>query len=80
MKVIASCGFLSTFKECFVPFYHTGVSDNNLRVVTGKIAGFLLLGVQQVTLERLRGFVFVANNVRIISLDDHIKCFVCACM
>ena len=41
-KAIASCGFLSTFKECFVPLYHRGVSDNNLWLVTGKTAEFLL--------------------------------------
>lgn len=41
-KVIASCGFLSTFKECFVPFYHRGVCDNNLWLVTGKTVEFLL--------------------------------------
>ena len=33
---VASCGFLSTFKECFVPLYHRGVCDNNLWLVTGK--------------------------------------------
>ena len=41
-KVIASCGFLSTFKECFVPLYHRGVCDSNLWLVTGKTAEFLL--------------------------------------
>ena len=41
-KVIASCGYLSTFKGCFVPLYHRGVSDNNLWLVTGKTAEFLL--------------------------------------
>ena len=41
-KVIASSGFLSTFKECFVPLYHRGVADNNLWLVTGKTAEFLL--------------------------------------
>ena len=41
-KVIASCGFLSAFKECFVPGYHRGVSENNLWLVAGKTAEFLL--------------------------------------
>ena len=41
VKVIASCCFLSTFKACFVPFCQRDVSDNNLRLVTGKTAGFL---------------------------------------
>lgn len=39
-KVIASCS-LSTFKACFVPFCQRDVSDNNLRLITGKTAGFL---------------------------------------
>ena len=81
-SILASCEFLSTFKECFVPFYHGGVSHSNLRLVTGKPAGFLLGLFQrkQVTLKRLRRFVFVANTESINSLDDHIKCFGCACM
>ena len=73
-NVIASGCFLSTFKACFVPFCQIDVSDNNLRLVTGKTAGFLhsvFQGIKQVTLEGLRRFVFVANNVRIISFDDH---------
>ena len=41
-KVIASCGFLSAFKECFVPVYHGGVCDNNIWLITGKAAEFLL--------------------------------------
>ena len=41
-KVIASCSFLSTFKACFFPFCQRDVSDINLRLVTGKTAGFLL--------------------------------------
>lgn len=41
-KVIASCGFLSAFKESFVPLYHRGVSNNNLWLVTGKTSEFLL--------------------------------------
>ena len=40
-KVIASCSFLSTFKACFFPFCQRDVSDINLRLVTGKTAGFL---------------------------------------
>ena len=57
-KVIASCGFLSTFKECFVPLYHRGVCDSNLWLVTGKTAEFLLGLFQKIaTLERLQRFV-----------------------
>lgn len=41
-KVIASCGFLSAFKECFVPVYHRGVCENNIWLITGKTAEFLL--------------------------------------
>lgn len=41
-KVLASCGFLSAFKESFVPHYHRGVSENNLWLMTGKTAEFLL--------------------------------------
>ena len=42
LSQIASCGFLSTFKECFVPVYHRGVCDSNLWLVTGKTAECLL--------------------------------------
>ena len=48
-KVIASCGFLSAFKEAFVPFYHRGISDNNLWLLTGKTAEFLLKLFQKIT-------------------------------
>lgn len=48
-KVIASCGFLSAFKEAFVPFNHRGIFDNNLWLLTGKTAEFLLKLFQKIT-------------------------------
>ena len=41
-KVIASSGFLSVFKEGFIPLYQRGTSENNLWLLTGKTAEFLL--------------------------------------
>ena len=40
-KVLGSCGFLSAFKECFVPGFHRGLSENNLWLVAGKTAQLL---------------------------------------
>ena len=41
-KVIALSGFLSVFKEGFIPLYQRGTSENNLWLLTGKTAEFLL--------------------------------------
>ena len=41
-KVIALSGFLSVFKEGFIPLYQRGTSENNLWLLTGKTAELLL--------------------------------------
>ena len=41
-KVIAWSGLLSVFKEGFIPLYQRGTSENNLWLLTGKTAEFLL--------------------------------------
>ena len=41
-KVIALSGFLSVFKKGFIPLYQRGTSENNLWLLTGKTAEFLL--------------------------------------
>ena len=43
VKVIASCEFVCQHsRNALSPFYHGRVSHNNLRLVAGKPAGFLL--------------------------------------
>ena len=47
-KVTASCGFLSAFKEGFIPLYHRGIPENKLSPLTGKTEESLLKLFQKI--------------------------------